>query len=130
MSNKLKKLFNTIINNDNENNEINHDDEYILIIDIDELIKGSHIRIKIASKILYTGFYVMSKKSLIRDQNTIIIKTDRYYKEIPFYKHKVYQRDLRNIKKKSVFENNEIRDDYLKNISRYIKKNNEEDKLI
>ena len=130
MSNKLKKLFNSIINNDNENNDINQDEEYKLITDIDDLIKGSHIRIKIASKILYTGFYVMSKKSLIRDQNTIIIKTDRYYKEISFYKNKVYQRDLRNIKKKSVFENKEMRDNYLKNIKRYIKKDNEEDKVI
>lgn len=130
MSKKLKKLFSSIINIDNDNN--NNDDEYNLITNIDDLIKGSHLRFKISSKILFSGFYISNQKSLVRDYNIIIVKIDGKIKEIPFYKHKIYQRDIRYIKKKSAFDNKQIRDKYLKNVSVYLNKNkiNEEDKLI
>ena len=136
MSHKLKKLFNSIINDninnnsDSENNNNNNDD-YKLILNMDDLIKGSHIRFKISSKTIYSGFFIMCKKSLIRDYNMIVVKmsniennitTKKDYNtlEIPFYKYKVYQKDLQNIKKKSVFKNKEIRNQYLNNLSKYI----------
>lgn len=137
MSFKLKKLFNNIINDnnsDNSDNENNNDNEdYKLINNMDDLIKGSHIRFKIASKTMYSGFFIMCKKSLIRDYNMIVIRmsniqneiTKKEYRilEVPFYKYKVYQKDLQNIKKKSVFKNKEIRNQYLNNLSKYLNKN-------
>jgi hypothetical protein len=128
MSLKLKKLFNSIINNETSNT--NHDDEYILITNMEDLIKGAHIRIKIASKVLCTGFFIMSKPSLIRDNNMIIIKTDKLYKEIPFYKNKVYQRDLNKYKNQSIFDNKQIRDNYLNNIKKYLNNKNVTDNII
>jgi len=123
MSNKLKKLFNTIINKDNEE-EKDYDEDYKLIENMEDLIIGSYIKYKIASKILYSGFLIMYKKSMIRDQNMIILKTKNNNIEIPFYKYKVYQKDFKNIKKKSIFENKEMRNKYLRNISVYLNKNN------
>ena len=138
MSHKLKKLFNSIINNNSDNsdsdNSKNDNDDYKLIINMDDLIKGSHIRFKISSKTIYSGFFIMHKKSLIRDYNMIVVRmsniqneitTKNDYKtlEVPFYKYKVYQKDLQNIKKKSVFKNKEIRNQYLNNLSKYLNKN-------
>ena len=119
MTHNLKKLFDSIIDINNEENNDN-DNDYKLINNMDDLIKGSHIRFKISSKTRYSGFFVMYKKSLVRDYNMVIIKINKDKIEIPFYKYKVYQKDLHNMKKKSVFASKDIREKYLNNLSKYL----------
>jgi len=125
----MSKLFINIANNLIKNNDELYN--YNLINIIDKLIIGSHIKYCIASKIRCGGFLLLIKKSIIRDNNILILKTNNGILELPFYNYKIYQKTKN--KSKSIFESKEIRDKYLNNVSKYLNNSNnltEDNKMI